>query len=61
MKLKVNGIEVPVSGTIEVYVEVDDEGETLPNVNVNVTGGRLDVNASCVTKNGNIKIHPFRM
>lgn len=59
MRIVVNGIEIPIDSNdlINIHIEVDDNGETVPQINIKAVGGRLDAYASRVKKQGNIKIH----
>ena len=59
MKLKVCGVEIPLSPgqTIDVEMVIDDNGERMPKVDITATGGRLDCYLSDVTKTGNINTH----
>lgn len=61
MILKVNGVSVPTPAgqPLEIEIEVGASGETLPQVNIAATGGRLDCYAGRVTKTGDIVTHIF--
>lgn len=61
MILKVNGVSVPTPAgqPLDIQIEVGESGETLPQVNIVATGGRLDCYASRVAKTGDIETHLF--
>ena len=58
--LKINGVDFGTVSHIEVEVTVADEGETMCPIHIKVSGGKLDVNKSALTTEGNLSLHPFR-
>lgn len=59
MKITVNGVQVPVKGSLDIRVEVDADGEVLPPTTIVATGGKLDVYRSRVSLVGNVSVHLF--
>lgn len=57
MKLKVNGVEIPIHGEIVVDIEVEGRSEVVPHITLNISNGQLDVYRSQFTRNGNLKVH----
>jgi hypothetical protein len=59
VKLKVNGVDIPMADKIEIEVETDSAGERLVPVSITNVGGVLSVYKSDVTVSGSISIHIF--
>lgn len=61
MTITVNGVIIPAISdqAINIEIQVDHAGEMLPQVNVTVTGGTLEVFPSHVHREGSIVFHLF--
>lgn len=60
MRMTINGVVIPnPESGLNVHCELDGN-EKLPEMNVAVTGGRLDVYKSAVTTQGEVSIHLFQ-
>lgn len=64
MKITVNGVEIPLQSDhyfdqLNILVEFEGQEEALPQVSIDVQGGKLDVYKSRVTTKGSISVHLF--
>lgn len=58
MKITVNGVEIPSQPTLNIVVAVDGD-ETLPQADISITGGSLEVYRSKANVTGQLNVHMF--
>lgn len=59
MRIKANGVEVPLNAHIVVVVEVDPAGEVFPPLTITAAGGKLDVYRTQISTTGTVDFHLF--
>ena len=59
MKITVNGTPVTVTDGLQIKVEVDPAGETLPILELVASGGQLEVYRSRLHLLGTVSLHLF--
>jgi hypothetical protein len=59
MKMRIEGVEVPVTRTMTVELIVEGESEVMPFIMLDVKGGTLHVYRSRYSHTGDIDLHMF--